>query len=183
MSDAPVRYRVASDGTIVWFDERFGAFARENGAPTLADTVLGTPLADYFGGPEVRNLYERLMERVRGERRGIEFPFRCDAPALRRFMRMRVDPAEDGGLWFTAVMERTEARDPVPVALLMTLHRTTDEADIVTVCAWCKRIEGDDGEWREVEEVLARGLLDRDAPIALSHAACPACAADLMALA
>ncbi len=181
MTDEPVHYCVAPDGVITSVDAQFASFARENGAPELADAVLGRPLVTFLAGPEVRSLYETLMERVRVRREEVEFPFRCDAPDLRRFMRMRVEPLDDGGLCFTATLERAEPREPVPPEWLMSRLDTPAEADIVALCSWCKRVRDDDGSWQEVEEVMGRGLLDRDRPVAISHAACPACEAEMLA--
>lgn len=181
MTDTPVQYRVAHDGTITSVDETFEAFARENGAPGLAQAVIGRPIVDFLAGPEVRSLYETLMERVRASHGRFEFPFRCDAPDLRRFMRMRMEPLADGGLCFTATLEREEPREPVPVEWLMSRLDSRDARDLVALCSWCKRVRCDDGAWREVEEVMARGLMDRDRTIAISHAACPTCEAEMLA--
>lgn len=183
MTSPPVRYRTAQDGTIVWVDPSFEDFARENGAPGLGRSVLGTPMVQHLAGPEVRALYGLVMDRVRTSRRGVEFPFRCDAPDLRRFMRMRVDPEEDGGLMFTSQLERTEARQPpVPEALLAGPERDAVEEQLIHLCAWCKRIETQTAGWVEVEDALSQGLLDRDVTGPISHAACPECSERMLAL-
>lgn len=96
-------------------------------------------------------------------------------------MRMRVEPLDDGGLCFTAVLERAEPRPPVPVEWVMSRLEAPDPDQIVALCSWCKQVRGDDGRWREVEEAMAEGLLDRDHPPAISHAACPSCEAELLA--
>lgn len=183
MTVPPVRYRTARDGTIDWVDPAFEDFARENGAPGLGRSVLGTPIVQHLAGPEVRALYGLLMDRVRASRRGVEFPFRCDAPDLRRFMRMRVDPDDGGGLMFTSHQERTEPRQPpVPGALLAGPEREAVADEFIYLCAWCKRIETQAGGWVEVEDALAQGLLDRDVTGPISHAACPECTERMLAL-
>ncbi|MFA6242703.1 MAG: hypothetical protein WC655_17325 [Candidatus Hydrogenedentales bacterium] len=59
-------------------------------------------------------------------------------------------------------------------ALAQELRATLDRLQliegIVPICCHCKRIQGDDGEWEEVESFVRRG-----SSVDFSHGICPAC--------
>jgi hypothetical protein len=94
-------YRVDADDIICYVDPHMVSFAKENGAPHLTlNALVGQPLFGFIAGLETRHLSEVLMERVREYQRVVEVPFRCDAPAYRRFMRLRISPLADSGLQF-----------------------------------------------------------------------------------
>jgi hypothetical protein len=49
---------------------------------------------------------------------------------------------------------------------------TYEAGDLVTICAWCRRVEID-GEWLLAPRAALTAI---DAPFTLSHSICPACA-------
>lgn len=112
-NQAPARltYRIDRGDVIAAVDDAWAPFARANEAPHLAD-VLGRPLWDYVSDDTTRQVYRDLLARVRAGH-DVTFPYRCDAPALRRFMRMTMRPAPERGVVFESDVIRTEAR-PVP---------------------------------------------------------------------
>ena len=85
-------HRIDRDDVIVFLDDEWKGFARENGAAGLAD-IAGRSLWDFVVGADVRDVYRQMLDRVREDGGSIGFPFRCDAPALRRFLEMEIVPA------------------------------------------------------------------------------------------
>ncbi len=49
---------------------------------------------------------------------------------------------------------------------------TYEAGDLVTICAWCRRVEID-GEWLLAPRAALTAI---DAPFTLSHSICPVCA-------
>lgn len=45
--------------------------------------------------------------------------------------------------------------------------------ELMRMCAWCKKVQGEDGAWRPVEHFLAGGPR-------VSHGMCPSCSADMI---
>jgi hypothetical protein len=104
----------------------------------------------------------------------VTFDYRCDAPALRRFMQMRMRPAEEGGVDFDSVTLRVESRAPVAPAL------RTGDGPVVRMCSWCNRVECRD-TWLELEAAAEQlGLFAASCPPSLSHTMCPPCFARFM---
>jgi hypothetical protein len=101
----------------------------------------------------------------------MQFNFRCDAPSLRRFLKLRVIPAEMGGVHFETTTVKTELR---PTQELFSRYRPRS-GDKITACSWCNRIEAETG-WHEVEEAVETlGLFDVDPLPMLTHGICPSC--------
>ncbi len=168
-----VSYRVDARATIVGVGGGWDGFAAANGAPALAaDETVGKPLWHYVTGAETRYLYELLFDRVRALEVPIEVPFRCDAPALRRFMVLRVAPAADGALDLEAFARRVEKRSPV----WLLDPRAVRGDGTLPICSFCKRIESGPMGWLEAEDAIARlGLLIAECPPMLSHVVCGEC--------
>ena len=172
-----VRYQVDGNGILVAFNAAWDAFAVANDTPGLtAANIAGHPLRDFITNPEVRHVHDMLLKRVRAAHRPIALPFRCDAPALRRFMEMDIVELPNGNIEYRCRVLRTEAREPVPV------HGGADHGDgvFVRICSWCNRIEVKPGLWLEIEEAIVdRGLFDATDPPPFSHTLCDNCLASL----
>lgn len=170
-----VCYRVDAHDRIAELGDTWSAWAVENGAPQLARGVVGRSLWEFVGDPHTREVYRTLLARVRGGL-VVRFPYRCDAPQMRRFMRMTLTPDGEGGVWFDSETVRTEPRTPCWLAA----RPTETPATVRTVCGWCKRVAVDDG-WEEIEVAIARlDLFGDTGTPALSHGMCPACYATFM---
>jgi len=148
------------------------SFAEENGAQQLKpDAVVGRPLLSFVEGMEAKHLYGILMARVREHQRVLEVPFRCDAPSVRRFMRLRVSPLEDSGLEFVGWIVREEQRKSV--ALTDASAMRSDE--FLGICSWCKKVRVDSA-WVEAEEAIERlRLFQSPEQPRLTHGICPSC--------
>ncbi|MGE0709113.1 MAG: hypothetical protein AB7N76_00465 [Planctomycetota bacterium] len=164
-------YRIDANDRIVWFDEDFRRFAALNDDPDLPERVLHTSLWDHVEGPGVSSATSAVFDRARRAARPLEFPFRCDAPALRRFMRMTVVPLPDDGLELRSTLLRAEPRDPVPIPL----GGRGLPGPLVTICAWCRKVQTPRG-WLEPEEAIATlDLLSSDVAPGVTHGMCSDC--------
>src|SRR5689334_20177001 len=90
------RYRTDERGRLVFVDDGWCAFARENDAPEYAvpDGLYGRDLLSFISEPTTRLIYSVLMQRVLEGQHSIALPFRCDAPATRRWLEMQMRPAD-----------------------------------------------------------------------------------------
>lgn len=177
--NAPARdrltYRIDHRDVIAAVDDAWTPFARANEAPHLAD-VLGRPLWDFVSDDTTRQVYRDLAARVRAGHE-VTFAYRCDAPALRRFMRMTMRPAPHRGIEFDSVVERAEPRAAVPL-----FEGTSAGTSGVTVrvCSWCRRVHVRE-TWQEVEIAVDWLRLFAGGPMpALTHGMCEDCYARVM---
>jgi hypothetical protein len=167
-----IRYQIDRHDAITSVSDSWASFARANGAPQLAEGVFGRSLWEFVSELTTEHLYRDLVRRVRAGRT-ITFPYRCDAPALRRFMQMTMTPGSEDSVTFDSVTLRTEQRAAVPVS--HSPHLRTDL--LLKMCSWCKRIDVE-GDWEEIERAVARlGLFTGERVPALTHSICPDCIA------
>jgi len=167
-------YRVDAGDAIAWVGPGWLEFARDNDAPELEpSSLLGRPLRTWVAGSSVWQLYALLLQRVRLTGRAVTFAFRCDAPALRRFLTMTMTPLAEHGIEFDSVLTRAESRAPMPL-----LDRRLARSErFVTVCSWCKRVKVTEGDWREIETAVEPLRLFGTAGLPmLTHGICPSCA-------
>ncbi|MEQ8329209.1 MAG: hypothetical protein RH859_01975 [Longimicrobiales bacterium] len=183
-TDAPgpstdrVTYRVDAEGVILDTGDGWDSFAEAGGAPHLLhDSVVGRRLDDFLGHATTRAIYRMLRERVRGTGRPVTFPYRCDAPGLRRWMTMEMQPQPDGGTLFRTWPDQVEERPPVPVT---GGPASGDAADghLLLMCGWCKRVKEDQDSWWEIEDAMARPPLVDALPLVwITHGMCLDCEA------
>ncbi len=164
-----VEYRIDAGGILTGVGGAWDRFAGENGAPELVGAqVVGRRLVDLIGEPTTRWIYKQLIEcALRG--RPVEVPFRCDAPGIRRDMRMRIEADGQGGVVFRSRLEGAERRPRWPFG------ESGGGGRMVVVCSWCKRFQ--DGErWLEVEDAVATAeMFAESVPPAMTHGICPGC--------
>jgi hypothetical protein len=169
-----VTYRIDRLHTIVGVDEAWSRFARQNGAgeSCAAEAVVGRSLWTFISGQDAQELYRLLLLRVAASGKAVVLPFRCDAPELRRFLELRIEPLADGGAQFRSKLLRTEARQRVAL-----LDMDVPRADgMLRVCSTCKRVAVSETVWEEVEDaVLSLQLFNEDTLPALTHVLCPDC--------
>lgn len=184
MSSAPhqrLTYSIDRSDTIAAVNDAWAPFARANQAPQLAD-VLGQSIWDHVVDDTTRQVYRDLMTRVR-DGHEVTFPYRCDAPALRRFMRMTMIPAPDRGVVFQSVVERTEARAASPLvdgAPAGAPGSPGSTGVLVRVCSWCRRVHVRE-TWQEVEVAVEwLGLFAGGPAPSLTHGMCEDCYARVM---
>ena len=168
-------YRIGSDDTLRSVTGGWDDFARENQAEELAgDALLGQPIWKFLGNQEVQHLFEILFSRVREEGREITIPFRCDAPAVRRWQTLTFQPVPDEEAAIEVTVRTLAEERRTPVRLLQ--PGTPRSEETLVLCAWCKRARLGEDEWSEVEEAVDRYELFGQAELpAISHGICPDC--------
>jgi len=174
-------YRLDATDRIVWVNDAWLAFARENDAAALAaETVLYRPLWDFITNTEVQHLYGLIFDKVRSTGSVVTLPFRCDSPTRRRFMELVVGPEPQQTLNLASRLLWEEPREPV--ALLEAARPHSER--FLTICSWCKRVLLAHGQWAEVE-VAMRSLDTFQEPVLprLTHGICPSCRTAQLALA
>ena len=106
------RYSIDTENRVSSVSNSWLDFALVNGATNLRrEDVVGTSLWDWIADDETAQLYCTLIERVRTTGRPITVPFRCDAPTVRRFMRLRVSVQENGVMDLDSGIVREEKRE------------------------------------------------------------------------
>lgn len=160
-------YAIDAEGTILWTDEGFAELARRHGQDRLAAIATGRPLREFIAGERPRALQDSLIARARATGRPLELRYRCDAPEMRRFAVLQVEPVADGGVVFTTWFESLEDRPHQP---LLDYRLPRGEA-AVKLCAWCNRFDVDG--WREAEEA-ARNVALTPLP-RIEHSVCEIC--------
>jgi len=180
MTQDPYRfeYVINADDVIVEVNPPWEQFASENSGEALVRGAQGTWLWQHLAGSEVKHLYRTLLEKVRETGRPVTFPFRCDAPDLKRSMMMEVTPRQGGVVHFSSwILEETRR----PAISLLAPDRAVAPRGFLRMCAWCKRIAMGDSDWAELEEALEGGaLFDMDPLPKITHGVCSDCQAMIL---
>lgn len=146
-------------------------FARENGAENLVNRVIGTSLWSHITNKETEHLYRDMVRKVRETQKVISVPFRCDAPRLRRYMRMKLSPMHNHGVEFCSWIERS-----VPMAENAGAAQELSalKGELLEMCSWCKRVRVH-GRWLDIESAVeSRRFFDEGIP-EISHGICEDC--------
>jgi hypothetical protein len=166
-------YELDADFRIRAVDSAWSEFAAANGAPELVvpPGPVGQSVFAYIQDPTTVDLYRRLFERVLRTGQAAVLPFRCDSPALRRFLEMEIRTGALSGLQLHTRVLRLEARAPVGL-----LERAVPRSgDLLRMCGWCKAVEVA-GRWHDVTDaVVALRLFEREVIPAITHGICPPC--------
>ena len=127
---------------------------------------------DYISGYEVRHLFKMMFDTARDKHREVSVPFRCDTPTARRFMELKIEPLDEGGLSITGELVHKETRDQVD--LLADVER--DPERFLEICSWCKRVVLGGDNWVEVEDAVRElGLMSDTSMPTLTHGICFDC--------
>jgi hypothetical protein len=173
-----VVYHINAADVIEDVNDAWAEFALANDAPALATEVIGRSIWDYIVGPEVRQIYGAVFQRLREGQDEISFPFRCDSPRLYRAMRLTAVALDDGGIEFRSVLETIRAH---PRELEILSRSSNFPAQIsVPMCSWCKAIAVR-GEWRPLEKAIDElRLFIKESPPRVRHDLCDACRTEYM---
>lgn len=155
-----VSYRIDRDGLLTAFNPHWDRFAAANGSPDLAGKkIRGRLLWSFIHDPETRHAHHTLIHRARARGGLSKLPFRCDSPALRRYMDMDILPLDDGGIEYRCRTLRMEPRASIP----LTAPGRDASGPLLRMCSGCTRVELGDNRWVEIEEAVApRGLLSQE---------------------
>lgn len=173
-----VVYRIDAGDRIFYVNEDWSHFARANGGDHRLEHphILGTVIWDAIGDETTREVYQRLVAKVR-QGRGVEFRFRCDSPQERRVFRLRLNPLPAGGVEFISENLSREPRSAATAAV------TAVAATLVTLCSWCGRIKLPDATWEEIERAIERhGSFRQPQMPGLTHGMCETCFHDFTAI-
>jgi len=175
--DGEVIYRIDGNDALIEMNEQWDAFAIRNKSPHLVQqNVMRCNLWTFIQDPETRHLHKTLVYRVRAKKKILNLPFRCDSPALRRFMEMDLLPLARGVVEFHCRTIKTEPRDAVA---LLVPGRPAGQ-DLIRMCSWCKKVDVGAGHWVEIEQAVASlRLFERDSLPHITHTMCDACLEDL----
>ena len=179
MTVETLSYAIDDQDRLIKVDDGYYRFAEENGWEEAGGS-LGRTLWDFVAGEDVKKLQRMLLRRVRDEGLDIVLPFRCEAPDFRREMDIRIVARRSGRvvLFSARLLSEREREKPQPI---FDPAAPRDEADFLTMCAWCDRFLVD-GEWVEVEEAARRlELFRRERLPLLDHGICPECGGTLLA--
>jgi hypothetical protein len=181
-------WSIDREGRIEAVGAGWNRFAEDNGGQGLLPPgILGRGLSDFFGGLEVRALLGELFRRVRHKGEPVTIPFRCDSPSELRQLTLTIQPRPDGGIDFVS---RTQALVERSVPALVLDGSAPRSLLLLSLCAWCKRVEVPDwkdldaalepGSWLELDEAMGRlPILEPPVP-RITHGICPTCRATLM---
>lgn len=171
-------YRIDSADRITYVSRDWLAFAAENDAPELSgEKVIGRPIWDFVAGKSTRHLYQLALQKVRASREVTTFPFRCDAPRLRRYMKLTLRSLADGQVEMESRTAQTAPREHL--GLLDVAASRSHE--FLTMCSWCKRVRTSQDNWSEVEDAIREMHLFASEELPqISHGLCPKCEGSLM---
>ena len=185
-----IAYVVRPDGRILAYGRyRWDDFAAANGGEGLLDpeAVLGRNLFDFIAGDPVKHAYRQWIDAVlRAEgNHPATFAYRCDAPTVKRTLRMAISRIERGSepaVLFQSVLLEATARPPLNIYDLEALlqdARSRLGLPMVTMCSFCQRLrwppgaaDGAPADWIEAERYYAKGGRSE---VAISHGICQDC--------
>lgn len=174
-----VIYRIDPAGHLIQFNDQWDLFARDNATPQLVQgRITGQTLWNFIQDPETRHLHQTLVQRAKTRGHPLVLPFRCDAPALRRFMEMEIVPLADGGTEYRCRTLKTETR--AAIELLAPKLEQRDPLRMLRMCSWCNKVAVAD-LWQEVEHAIIRlKLFDAATLPGITHTMCDVCLGDLL---
>jgi hypothetical protein len=174
-----VEYSIDANDVVASVGGDWKEFARDNGAPGLADGRLTRPLWTYFDSDDVRDIWRTLVERVRAQDAAVQVPLRCDAPGARRWLEMTITPGHGGVVHFRSTVVFEQLRTTVP---LLDPEAERDESlPAVPICCWCAKGHAHD-EWLEIEHLVRELRLLEDPMPSVTYGICASCR-DRMSLA
>ena len=139
--------------------------------PGLPEQWLGRSLWETSESSQVNMVFRALVERARSGA-PVRVPARNDSPSLLGFVEISLAAGPDGEVAFTSQL--TGARFANSRKATNRFITVLNPDDVLQVCAWCFRVNGDG--WRGIEDIVAeRGLLLGDEVPEVTHGICPDC--------
>lgn len=176
MSNPTIIYKIDSNDTLADLNELWDQFATENDAADfLSQNIQGRSLWDYIYDLDTRHLYEAILKHVRQHDIMLQFPYRCDSPAFKRFMHMEIYPDQNGKIIFQNEITRIEPRNQKVYYHFVSMGRRM----FLRLCSVCLRVKHDN-VWHEIEDALNMGILDNDRQIQVACCVCDECKQTIM---
>jgi len=126
-------YSIDASDILTSFDAGWAEFARNNGAPELAEGSPNRTLWSYIDGEAPRRLWRQLVDRVRNEQTEAHVPMRCDAPGINRWFDLTIRPGDEGSIRFEASLTLQQMRPPMP-PVHADITSTTLSGPICSLC-------------------------------------------------
>lgn len=173
-----ISYIVDREYRIIAYNQKpWNEFALHNRAARLQipSHVIGKSILDFMEGQETRESYRKYLDMVfAGEREKVIFPFRCDAPDKRRFMRMHITPVivdeEIVAVLFHSLLIKEEARQR---AESLTGPVSNGVSRSLQICSYCKNVKPQRTEvWMTIEDYEQQF---GNEPVIQVHTICPVC--------
>lgn len=168
--EAGSAYLLSLDLRLIYVNEGWRRFARENGAPELATSFDSTtPVTDVCGEP-LREFYRAGFSRVRARRESWSHVYECSSISRYRKLGMRVDmtPGRDGFV----VVHSTVVVGALERAGLDTENFTAhiNSSGFIVQCSNCRRARRGSGDtWDWLPQLV------KTPPDNVSHGLCPSC--------
>lgn len=169
-----ITYQIDKDYNIINLSDNWYAFAVENSGAekNYPSNVIGFPLWNFITGIETKHLYQIMLKEVRDKYKQIRVFFRCDAPTIRRYLKLSIIPLEHGIIEFQSQTIKVESR--YPIGLLDS--RTKRSEEFIRICSMCKKIAISDCEWIEIEEAInTLRIFEQELVPQLTHGFCKCC--------
>jgi len=179
-----VCYVIGFDGSIIAIGGPHWDAAAEacHAAHLRAEALVGANVFDHTTGEEVIYAYREYLRALQaGRARQITFDFRCDAPTLRREMRMTMTPIMENSRPIAVVFQSLTLSETerAPVNLFDAVFMKRLQADemslpLVTMCSYCHsiKVRGTSADWLTTEAYYQNGGTDR---VRIGHGMCPRC--------
>ncbi len=166
-----IEYKIDGENRIIYGNEEWDSFALENyGEEIVSEKILGKNLFDYIQDITIKQIYLDIIEKVR-QGREINIDYRCDAPTLKRLLKMYVKLENNGIVKFVS--------EPIQITPQQYIYlldpKLPKEDKPIPMCSWCKRIKIET-EWEDLENAINKyQLLVQDKLPFLTHTICEKC--------
>ena len=172
---AEIAYQIDCNDRLVGFNDQWNVFAANNDGFLLSSQfACNVSIWDFIHDAETRHIHKVLLKKVRKSHQALSFPFRCDSPDVRRYMRMGISPQGDGNVMYRCSFIREEAREP----LASEAPPFEDRNTFLRMCSWCKKADVGGNVWMEIEDAVEHlGLFSSAQLQPITHTMCEACLA------
>lgn len=146
-------YEVDEENIITRIDADWKVFAESNGAPELNEAnVIGKSLLHFISGNVTKKFWSDLLQHVRTANSPHTFNYRCDAPNIKRYMKLDILPLTAGHLRLISTLLHSKPR-----SLQIYFRRVQQRSSRSLVrCSMCNKVAYNK-QWIEGEE-LNRGI-------------------------
>ena len=143
-------YRLDSKDLILLVGGSWDSFAYKNNASGLsAREIEGHCIWEYITGDATVMWLKSLFGYVRVRKTAVERNYRCDSPKVKRFMRMRITPEEDGNLLLEHDILSIEPREK---SVNFNKRHKQGLHNLIFRCSFCNQVYSG-GVWGELESL------------------------------